>query len=247
MTELNAIQPQPSSGRLSGILKIIGIIVVIAALIAASRLLPVGTWLQSFNQWVADTGLWGLAVFIAVYIVTAVFLMPASVLTIGAGFAFGIGWGMVAVSSGSTLGAGAAFLVARYLARDRVRAKLAQGARFRAVDDAVSEQGWKIVALLRLSPVFPYNALNYILGLTGIRFWHYLLASWIGMLPGTLLYVYLGFAGRESLEAAATEGSGSLRMVYLGLGLAATLVVTIYVTRLARHAMRKQTDLGSEQ
>jgi len=230
-------------GSSAGVWKFVGAGVAIVALAILARQLPVGEWLEAFNRWVADMGALGIATFVAVYIVAAVLFAPASVLTIGAGFAFGLLWGMVAVSIGSTLGAGAAFLVARYVARDWVRERMANGRKFSAVDRAVANQGWKIVGLLRLSPVFPYNALNYVLGLTGVRFWHYLLATWIGMLPGALLYVYLGYAGKESLEAASQGDIGILRFVYLGLGLAATLAVAIYVTRLARQAVKRETAL----
>lgn len=235
---------EASQGRPT--LKVIGGLVALALVAAAIYFLPVGPWLRQFNDWVASAGAWGYVVFIAVYIVAAVLFAPGSILTLGAGFAFGIGWGMVAVSIASTLGAATAFLIARYLAREWVERKLAKGEKFRKVDQAVSEQGWKIVALLRLSPIFPYNALNYLLGLTGIRFWHFFFASWLGMLPGTLLYVYLGYVGKASLEAAATEETNLLRLVYLGLGLVATLAVTIYVTRLARRALSKDTDLESD-
>ncbi|MFP4283872.1 MAG: TVP38/TMEM64 family protein, partial [Opitutales bacterium] len=157
--------------------------------------------------------------------------------------AFGLIWGFVLVSAGATLGAAAAFLIARHGARDWVAKRLAANAKAQEVDRAVSERGWKIVLLLRLSPVFPFNALNYILGLTGVRFWHYVLASWSGMLPGTLLYVYLGWAGRRGLEAAADEGeTRTMEMVYMGLGLLATLAVTVYVTRVARRALQARTD-----
>lgn len=238
---------EPTISKRGTVLKIAGALIAVVALGLAARFLPIAEWLESFNEWVAQTGAWGIVAFIAVYIVAAVLFAPASVLTLGAGFAFGILWGMIAVSIASTLGAAAAFLVARYLARDWVRKKLAKGEKFAKVDQAVAEQGWKIVALLRLSPIFPYNALNYLLGVTGVRFWHFFFASWLGMLPGTLLYVYLGYAGRASLEAAATDEQNTLRLVYLGLGLLATVAVTIYVTWLARRAVRQETDLDESK
>ncbi|MCC5847277.1 MAG: TVP38/TMEM64 family protein [Verrucomicrobia bacterium] len=214
------------------------IAVLLLAVLLLFVFLPVREWLSSFNEFVAGLGVWGMLLFIVVYMVAAVFMIPGSVLTLGAGFAFGLVNGMIAVSLGSTLGAGAAFLVSRYLARDRVRAKFATGERFQSVDEAVAEQGWKIVGLLRLSPVFPYNVLNVLLGLTGIKFWHYLIASWLGMLPGTLLYVYIGYAARTAADEPDT-----LRTIYTVVGLIITLGVTLYVTRLARNAMKKTTPL----
>ncbi len=215
------------------------IAVALTALILLFVLLPIREWLTAFNEFVAGLGAWGMLLFVLVYIVAAVFMIPGSALTLGAGFAFGLVNGMIVTSLGSTLGAGAAFLVGRYLAREKIRAKFASGERFRAVDEAVAEQGWKIVGLLRLSPVFPYNVLNVILGLTGIKFWHYLIASWVGMLPGTLLYVYAGYAART----AAAEEPDTLKTVYTIVGLLVTLAVTLYVTRLAKNAMKTKTPL----
>ncbi|WFB37894.1 TVP38/TMEM64 family protein [Kiritimatiellota bacterium B12222] len=229
-------------------IKRFSIVLLVIALVLALRFLPISEILTTFNEQVSGWGIWGIFAFIVVYIVATVFMIPASILTLGAGFAFGLATGMVTVSIASTLGATASFLVSRYLARDRVKAKFGHHEKFAAVDQAVSQEGWKIVALLRLSPIFPFNALNYILGLTGIRFPHYVLASWAGMLPGTLLYVYLGYLGQQGLETA-TEATPAqpLRWVYLALGLLATLGVSFYITRLASKAMKKQTlpDLDS--
>lgn len=213
---------------------------LVGGLLLGGRLLPVADWLKAFNTWVAGLGPWGFVVFVGAYVAATVFFLPGSILTLGAGFIFGVFKGTLAVSAGSTLGAAAAFLVSRYLARDAVGRKLAGSDKFQAVDRAIGRQGAKIVLLLRLSPVFPFNALNYLLGLTAVRFWAYAGASWLGMLPGTLLYVYLGYAGRAGLEAAAGQnaGGGMWRLVYMAAGLLATLAVTVYVTRLARQALR---------
>ena len=159
----------------------------------------------------------------------------------GAGFVFGALWGTVAVSLGSTLSAGLAFLIARYFARDRVSSLARKNAKFAAVDDAIGRQGWKIVFLLRLSPLMPFSASNYLYGLTAVRFWPYVLASWIGMLPGTVLYVYLGAAGKAGLQAAASQGTPQtpVQTVFLAAGLVSTLVVTWYASRIARKALQE--------
>lgn len=211
----------------------------VVALIAGVRLLPVGEWLGSLNQWLEGLGAVGIVVFILAYILATVFFLPGVILTLGAGFAFGLLWGMVGVSIGSTAGAACAFLIARYFARQKVSRALSGKSNFRAIDRVVGEKGWRIVLLLRLSPLVPFNLQNYLYGLTAIRFWPYVLASWIGMLPGTLLYVYLGAAGRVGIKAAAAGETGRdpLEMVFFGVGLLATLVVTVYVTRLARRAL----------
>jgi uncharacterized membrane protein YdjX (TVP38/TMEM64 family) len=177
----------------------------------------------------------------ALWIPAAVVLVPGSVLTLGTGFLLGVGWGTVVVSIGSTAGAAAAFAVSRVIFRERVRARLAPRPAFRAVDEAIQREGFLIVLLLRLSPLFPYNVLNYALGATGVSFGSYLIASWIGMLPGTLLYVYLG-AGARSLADAATGRvipGGWSRAVFVA-GLVATAAATWLVTRTARRALERR-------
>jgi uncharacterized membrane protein YdjX (TVP38/TMEM64 family) len=136
----------------------------------------------------------------------------------------------------ATTAAGLAFLVARHAARGAVEERARKDARFTAIDKAIGERGWKIVALLRLSPAVPFSLSNYFYGLTAIRFWPYLLTSALAMLPGTLLYVYLGAAGKA---AARGGGRTTLENVYLALGLAATIAVTIYLTKVARKELRR--------
>ena len=217
---------------------VVGIIAFVA-LIAALRLLPLRTWLEAFNTWVIDLGVIGYILFVAVYMMSAVFFVPGSVLTLGAGFAFGVVRGSVVVSIGATLGAALAFIVARYLAREKIEAKLSEHAKFKLIDSAIGDEGSKLVLLLRLSPVFPYVWLNYLLGLTAVKFWPYVLASWIGMIPGTVLYVYLGYAGKAGLEAVSGGGKTSLEYIFLGIGFIITVFVTVFVTAIARKALKK--------
>ncbi len=220
---------------------------VIAGLLLARSLLPIGEWVTMFNAWVGQMGRTGMAAYAAVYVVATVLFLPGSVLTIGSGFLFGVVWGTAVVSVGSTIGASLAFLISRYLARGWVVAKAEKNERFKAVDTAIGRQGWKIVGLLRLSPAIPFNLSNYLYGLTGVRFWPYVLASWLGMLPGTVMYVYFGAIGRAGLQAAAEGGQGRSPLEYalLGVGLLATIVVTVLITRTAQKALReaeRQTD-----
>lgn len=198
-------------------------------------------WLNSAITEVEKLGPWGPVVFILAYVLATVLMVPGSALTLAAGTLFGVVYGTGIVSVASTLGAAAAFLVGRFLARDSIAARTAKNPSFAALDRALGREGWKIVALARLSPVFPFTLLNYAFGLTRIGFVPYVLASWIAMLPGTLLYVYLG-----SLARAGTRGAEKtpLEWVIYGAGLAATLGVTVYVTRIARKALHKS---GIEQ
>ena len=206
---------------------------------AAWYFLPVKDWVKTFNAWVEQRGAWGYVIFIAAYAVATVFFFPGSLMTIGAGLAFGLWRGFAVVSAGATLGAALAFLIARYFVRAKVEAKAKDNPKFAAMDEAIGKEGWKMVALLRLSPLLPFNLSNYLYGVTKIGFWPYLAASWVGMLPGTFLYVYLGAAGKE---ASGGSGGGPWKWVLFGAGLVATVIVTIWISRLAKKAVPKKAD-----
>jgi uncharacterized membrane protein YdjX (TVP38/TMEM64 family) len=207
-----------------------------AGVVAAGRLLPLASWTKQLEGWISGLGGAGYLVFYAIYVVAALLFVPGAALTIAAGFLFGVLRGTAIVSLAATTAAGLAFLIARHAARHAVEARARKDPRFTAIDKAIGERGWKIVALLRLSPAVPFSLSNYFYGLTAIRFWPYLLTSWLAMLPATVLYVYLGAAGKA---AARGGGRTALENVYLGLGLAATVAVTVYLTKVARKALRK--------
>lgn len=208
----------------------------LGALILAGR--ELGGLLPRFAGWVDGLGAWGPLVFIAGYVAATVAFAPGSVLTLAAGAVFGILRGSLYVFIGATLGAAAAFLVARYVARGTIERKLADHPRFLVIDRAVGAAGFRIVLLLRLSPVFPFNLLNYALGLTSVRFRDYVLAS-VGMVPGTLLYTYYGKLAGEvvALAGGVAVERGAAYYGVLLLGLAATVIVTALVTRAARRAL----------
>ncbi len=238
MSKFSENPPVESSGPF---VKIGGLLVVVVALFALFRLLPVESWLEGFNQWIADLGPVGILVFIVAYTAFTLLMLPGAILTIGAGFIFGLGWGFLAVSLGSTLGASLAFLLGRSFARDKIRALTVDKPKFQSIDHAIGERGARLIFLLRLSPVVPFNLSNYFYGLTAVKFWPYVLASWIGMMPGTLVYVYFGTLGRAAAQSAADAGPerGPLEWTLLGIGLAATLAVTIWVSKIARQAIRE--------
>jgi uncharacterized membrane protein YdjX (TVP38/TMEM64 family) len=201
-----------------------------------------GAYVPAFAQWVNGLGALGPLVFIAGYALAAVAFVPGSVLTLAGGAIFGLARGVVYVFVAAVIGSSLAFLVARYFARAAIERRIAGDARFAAIDRAVGAQGRKIVLLLRLSPVFPFNLLNYGLGLTKVRFADYVAAS-VGMLPGTVLYVYYGkLAGDVAALAGGAAGQRDAGYwLVLGLGLAATIAVTTVVTRIARRALAEAT------
>ncbi len=229
-------------------LKLIISILILSALIAAVIILPVKIWLVKALQWVQGLGLWGPVFVVGFYIIACIFFLPGSILTLGAGFIFKVVVGTITVSIGATLGACAAFLVGRTIARDWISHKVATNEKFAAIDNAVGRQGFKIVLLTRLSPIFPFNLLNYAFGLTKVSFWQYALASWLGMLPGTVMYVYFG-AGLRSLTdvAAGKVETGMAGRIFFWVGMAVTIAVTLLITQIARRALKQAVEPPTEK
>ncbi|BAZ41829.1 hypothetical protein NIES4101_77970 [Calothrix sp. NIES-4101] len=199
------------------------------------------TWLKNALQWVEGLGSVGALAFILLYILASVAFLPGSILTLGAGVVFGVVMGSLYVFIGATIGATVAFLIGRYLARGWVAKKIAENDKFRAIDKAVAREGIKIVLLTRLSPIFPFNLLNYAYGVTGVSLKDYVFGS-IGMIPGTIMYVYIGsLAG--SIATIGTEsqpGNPAVQWAIRIIGFIATVAVTIYVTKVARKALEDE-------
>lgn len=188
-----------------------------------------------FN-WINSLGYVGGLAFMLIYIIATIAFIPASALTLGAGAAFGIILGSVYVFIGATLGAIAAFLIGRYLARDWIGKKIDGNQQFMAIDRAVAHAGFKIVLLTRLSPAFPFNLLNYAFGITGVGLKEYAIAS-IGMLPATVLYVYIGSLAGDLARSDRQSADPTLQWTIRIIGLIATVAVTLYVTNIARKAI----------
>lgn len=218
------------------VLIVIVVLAGLAAVLFAGRealgLLP------RFSAWVQELGPLGPLVFIAGYGVAAVALFPAVALTLAAGALFGLTFGVIYVMLGATLGAALAFLCGRYLARRFVEHLLERHPRLVAIDRAVESQGLRLVFLLRLSPAVPYTLLNYALGLSRVRFGDYIAGS-IGMMPAVTMYVYTGKVAGDlaSLASGTAAPQGPAYYALLGLGFAATIAVTVVVTRIARKAI----------
>jgi uncharacterized membrane protein YdjX (TVP38/TMEM64 family) len=191
------------------------------------------------ESWIDGLGIWAPLGFGAAYVVATLLLLPGSVLTLLAGATFGFWNALVIVSVSSTTTAALAFLIARFLARDAVKRRVERSDRLAAIDEAIGQHGWRLVALLRLAPVVPFNLQNYLYGVTAIRFWPAVIASWIAMLPGTVVYVYLGTLGRAFASGGeASRPEWALRI----LGLAASIAATVYITRIARRAINARTN-----
>ena len=232
-----------SDSKLKPLVKPLLVVTVVLALLVLLRYFDIQQILKDVLEAISSLGGWAPVAFITVYIAATVLLLPGFILTLGAGFLFGVVWGSVFVSISSILGATCSFLVGRYVARDWVAKKMQSHEKFQPVDEAVAREGWKIVGLTRLSPIFPFNLLNYAFGITQVSLRDYFLASWIGMMPGTVMYVYIGSLAGD-LAALGSDGRSRTPAewaLYL-VGLLATVVVTVYVTRLARQALEKRVS-----
>jgi uncharacterized membrane protein YdjX (TVP38/TMEM64 family) len=193
-------------------------------------LLPIRQWILPLQDEIRNLGPIAPIVVAAGYIALTVLLIPGSVLTLIAGGIFGLWKGLVIVVIGANIGALCSFLLARTFLRERVLSWAAGNPRFTSLDRAIEREGFKVVLLSRLSPVFPFTLLNYFLGLTNVRTISYALANLVGMLPGTFLYVYLGATARQAL-------TGESNLIITITGLVATIAVVVVVTRAARRAM----------
>lgn len=207
----------------------------VLTIVCAWWFLPVSEWIHRFQQWITGLGPIGPLLFALAYILGAVFFAPETPLSIAGGLAFGA-WAIPLVLCSATLGASLAFLVARHIARHHVERLLQGRPKFEALHQALKEEGWKVVLLLRLSPVVPFNVQNYFFGVTNISFSHYTAATAVGIVPGTCLYVYIGMVGEA---ATSGESMGMLRWAFLGLGLLATVLVTILISRTAKARLEK--------
>ena len=213
-----------------------GAIAAIAAVVILGGLLPVGRWAQVLVEKVHGAGAAGVALFAAIYIVSPLLLAPASVLTIAAGFLYGRVAGTLLVLLCALVAASLAFLLGRTLLRAPVRRRIERDPKLRAVDAAIGAHGVRLVLLLRLSPVVPFNLLNYALGATRVAFLPYAAASLIGMIPGTFLFVSIGAA---ATSAAQLDKGVRPPGAALWVGIAATLSAVALLTVIARRALRE--------
>lgn len=224
-------------------------VLLVIVFVSLLRYLPIAFWLNDLQNSIKELGAFAPIVYVLLYVATTLLLIPGSVLTIGAASIFSFWKALIVVLIGANSGALGAFLLTRTFLRERVARWAAGNPKFAALDQAIGRKGFKMVLLVRLSPVFPFTLLNYLLGLTTIRTSSYILANLIGMLPGTFLYVYIGATARDALSASS-GGVGIGQLVMRIVGLLATVAVVVLVTRSAKKALaqveEKSVELASE-
>jgi len=218
------------------IAKILIAVAAIAGIALLYHFLPVREWLEAFKQYVATLGPIGWILYALAYALCCVLFIPASVLTLGAGAIFGVVKGSIIVILGATLGATLSFILARTVMRRKIEAMTASNETFRALDQALTREGWKIVVLVRLSIVFPFTYINYAFGLTGIALGPYVLATLIGIIPATVAFVYLGDAAGTA--ATATHAQTTALVIKI-IGGVIALAVSIFVARIAARAIKR--------
>ncbi|MEQ9552019.1 MAG: TVP38/TMEM64 family protein [Coleofasciculus sp. G3-WIS-01] len=234
---------QLSKCRFNSQLKFILISGLVIILLVATQYFNIRGLLQGSLLWVESLGVLAPIVFIVIYNLATVLFIPGSLLTLKGGCLFGVVWGSIYVTIAATFGAICAFLIGRYLSRDWVCRKIETNPKFKVINQAVKQEGWKIVLLTRLSPIFPFNLLNYAFGVTQVSLRDYILGS-IGMIPATVVYVYIGslatdLATLNLSNQPSTKETQIAQWVIRGIGLIATVAVTVYITHLAKKALDK--------
>ncbi|MEL7023414.1 MAG: TVP38/TMEM64 family protein [Pseudomonadota bacterium] len=227
--------------------KILALLGALVLLGIAAWQFPIAEWLTDLVKWIEANRQTAWLVFIAVYVLATVLMLPGLILTLAAGYVFGVLYGTVLVSVSSVLGATAAFLVGRSLGRGWVREKVGADARLAAIDKATEKRGFLVMLLLRLSPIFPFNVMNYLMSLTGMSLKNYVAGSWLGMLPGTLLYVFIGSAASDLTALIAGEyDAGPYGQFFFIGGLIATLVVTVLIARFAAKTLNETIGVSED-
>ena len=221
------LRSSSSAGAAAGLVVLVGGCYLFKDQIAGS--------LVYFSSVLEDMGPAGNLAYMLAYVGLEVLAVPAVPLTMTAGVLFGPVAGSAMVSVSATAAAAIAFLLGRYIARDRVAGWVAQNPKFKAIDDALGEDSFRVVFLLRLSPLLPFAASNYLYGLTSVKFKPYVLGSWLGMMPGTVAYVLAGSVGKAVAEGGDALGGSKTTGLLVALG-ATTLAMT-YISRLVKKAL----------
>ena len=219
----------------------VGAVIVLAS---AAYFFPLVPALEHVSAWLGGLGVIGAALFAVLIAVSSLCLLPASPFIIAASAVFGFSLGLLTSALGIILGAASGYFLSRLFLRKDVADQLKGRPTFKAIDQAIAEEGWKIVLLLRLCPI-PFGLANYLYGLTAIPFLPYLITTFLGAIPGLILFSHLGSAGKAGLQALASGNlnKGGGEIVLLGLSLAATIVLVVLLPRIARRALEKRTKI----
>lgn len=235
--------------RLNKKLQLLCLAFLITTLIIISHFINIPQLLQLSITGIKNIGIWGPIVFIIIYNLATLLFIPGSILTIKGGCLFGLFWGCVYVLIAAMLGAILAFIIGRYLSKDWVYQQLEKHPKFQAIDQAVAQAGWKIVLLTRLSPLFPFNLLNYAFGVTNVSLKDYILGS-LGIIPGTIMYVYIGSITTNIAMISTNNQPEELRIfnfLIQSLGLIATLFISIYITKIAQKSLNQNLKITEDK
>ncbi|MBD2292893.1 TVP38/TMEM64 family protein [Anabaena sphaerica FACHB-251] len=232
--------------RFNSKLQLLLLTCLVATLIIITKFVNIQQILQTSIIWVQNLGIWGPIAFIFIYNLATLLFIPGSLLTLKGGCLFGIFWGSIYVLIAAMLGAVLAFIIGRYFSRDWICQQLEKHPTFKAIDQAVAQEGWKIVLLTRLSPLFPFNLLNYAFGVTNVSIKDYILGSF-GIIPGTVMYVYIGslttnLAMISAPNQPTNPESKIWQLVLQIVGLMATIIVSIYITQIAQKFLKKSVE-----
>lgn len=211
------------------------IVFLFIAVLAGWAFLPVTDWIDDLQSWIDDFGALGPPIFILIYVLAVILLVPGSALTIAAGLAYG-NWGIPLALFASTAGASVAFLIARYIAYKKVHSMLADKQVLQAVESVVNSEGWKIIVLVRISPLIPFNIQNYFFGVTEVPLWQYTASTFVGLIPGTIVNVVIA-----NFADGGFDG-GIVQWGFLGVGVTASCFLIWYVTRKVKTKLENKPD-----
>ncbi|AFZ60292.1 TVP38/TMEM64 family protein [Anabaena sp. PCC 7938] len=243
---INPIMPNHKS-RLNSKLQLLLLSFLIATLIIATKFINFQEFLQISVTWVQNLGIFGPIAFIIIYNLATLLFIPGSLLTLKGGYLFGLFWGSVYVLIAALIGSILAFAIGRYLSQDYICRQLEKYPKFKAIDLAVAKEGWKIVLLTRLSPIFPFNLLNYAFGVTKVSLKDYIFGS-LGIVPGTVMYVYIGsIAGNIAMINTPNQPTNPETQIWQWImqiiGLIATISMTCYLTKIAQKALNQSVSV----
>ena len=221
--------------------------IAVALISVLSRFFPIVDFVEALQQRVMGWGAWGAVCYPLLFAVCNILLLPGGVLAVGGGFFFGLWWGFLIVFVGNGVATAISFALSRRVAAQPLRRKLSHNPTLRALEPAIERESWKIILLSQLHPLFPTSLLNYLYGLTRIRFGSYMLWSSIGRIPGLFLYVYVGTLGQLGLRLM--RGRSQPRLIEYwtwGGAFVTTALLLVVLGRIAYRAIQTSRDFAEK-